>query len=149
MGSRPHILVWVIPVLLLLAAGPAPAQDEAGEVRVRVVDNYPYDLVFLAELSQGCPEEGLEFILEPETIPFFTSGRLAFRADCPVRVVYGLRFFTDVFLTLFYDPVKERLLARSSSVILDTRVSSKRGEEGERLFTVLVFDGESRYYYPW
>jgi len=148
MQGRPRHGLWACLALFLLLAHPAWAQEEAGEVRIRVVNLYPYDLVFLPEPSLACPEEGGQFLVEPETVPFFGTGFLAFKEGCPARVVYSLRYFTGVFLNLYYDPVKDRLWALSSSVVLDTRVASGRGEEGDRLFTVWVFNGESRFDEP-
>jgi|GEM_PF-4414161 len=141
---RMRLLTGAAVCLALLASFSGQARAEAEEVRVLIANNLPYEFIFRPDLSVGCPEEGEEFLVSPSNLSRFQLSGAAWRGDCVVNLTYALQYFTDIFLSIFYNPETGRLWARGNSPILRVEFSREPCLEGICPFSVLVLDFGNR-----
>lgn len=141
---RVRLLTATAVCLALAVSFSGQALAAAEEVRVLITNNLTYDLIFRPNLSAGCPEEGEAFLITPPNVPMFERRVAAWRGECAVKLTYELRFFTNVFLTIFYNPETGLLWARSNSPIIRPQFTRIPCLEGTCLFNVTIREFSDR-----
>ena len=126
---------------LILPSSAAWAIDE--EVRLRIFNLQTYDLLLETGRFSACDlEEG--FILAPGDIPFNTAGVVSWQGQCNVALVWSIRYFTGLTVSVFFDSETGKLKAYSQSDEFHPSLLGPRCEDGVCEYRLLIFNSE-----PW
>ncbi len=136
----------LIPVLLVLTLGlalfPSPALAIEEEVRLRIYNQQPYDLILeSAKVASCAAEEG--FIDLPGDIPFDGFARISWSGRCDIRLVWSIRYFTGLEITLTFDSETGELRVISPSDEFYPSLMGPRCEDGVCDYRLLIWNAEA------
>ena len=132
----------VVALLLGLALAPAPARAIEEEVSLKIYNLQPYDLLLKSVKVAGCQGEE-EFIDPPGDIPFDTLAKISWPGGCDIRLVWSIRYFTGLEITLSYDAETGELVARSRSDEFYPSLMGPRCAEGVCSYQLVIWNAES------
>ena len=142
---KPKFIPVLLALILCLALLPSEARAIQEEVRLRIYNQHPYDLILQTEKLSGCDsEEG--FIEAPGDIPFDGFERISWAGGCDIRLVWSIRYFTGLDITLTFDSETGELEVFSRSNEFYPSLMGPRCDDGVCEYRLLIWNAEAFWY---
>ena len=138
---KTKILSGVLVVLLGLLMIPAEAPAIQEEVVLKIYNQQPYDLLLETGKAASCELEE-PFNDPPGDIPFHSFKRISWSGQCDIRLVWSIRYFTGLTVTVRFQAETGELIADSGSNEFLPTLMGPRCEEGVCEYRLVIWNAE-------